>query len=74
MLRDLIHIELHDMPIEGLGIHIIRKYVVKTASNESFLANNLSILLVKSGKFKLQLQEMIHDLSARDLLVIPRNS
>ena len=74
MIRDLIHIELNDMPIEGLGIHVIRKYVVKTAANESFLANNLSILLVKSGKFKLQLQEIIHDLSARDLLVIPRNS
>lgn len=74
MIRDIIHIELKDMPIDGLGIDIIKKYVTKTASDESFLVTNLSILLVKSGGFKIQLQEIIHDLSARDLVVIPRDS
>ncbi len=74
MIRDLINIELKDLPIAGLDIHIIKKYIVKTSSKESFLVKNLSILLIKSGKFKIQLKEITQDLSALDLIVIPKNS
>lgn len=74
MLKDLVNIELKDLPIKGLDIHIIKKYIVKTSCNESFTVNNLSILLIKSGSFKFQLREAIQDLTARDLIIIPKNS
>ena len=74
MLKDLINTELQELPIEGLGIHIIKKYDVKTSSDDSFTVKNLSILLIKSGSFKIKLKEVVQDLSAQDLIVIPKNS
>jgi len=74
MIKDLINIELKDLPIPGLDIHIIKKYVVKSEPAESFVVSNFSLLLIKSGKFRIQLKEIIQDLSERDLLVIPKDS
>lgn len=74
MIKDLINIELKGLPIEGLNIDVVKKYIVKTSDNESFIANNFSVLLLKSGKFKIQLKEIIQDVSTRDLVVIPKNS
>ena len=74
MIKDLINIELKDLPIPGLDIHIIKKYVVKSEPAESFIVSNFSLLLIKSGKFRIQLKEIIQDLSERDLLVIPKDS
>lgn len=74
MLKDLINIELKDLPIEGLGISIIKKYVIKTAQDESFLICNYCVILIKSGEFKIRTQELIGDLKAQDLMVLPKNS
>ncbi|WP_163400649.1 helix-turn-helix domain-containing protein [Flavobacterium fluviatile] len=74
MMKDLLNIELKGLPIEGLDIHIIKKYVVKTPSDQSFNVKNLSILLIKAGRFKIQLQEAVQDLYPRDIIVIPKNS
>lgn len=74
MIKDLLNIELSDFPIEGLHIHVVKKYVVKTSSEESFAVNNISILLIKSGRFKIQFDEITESLSAQDLVVIPKNS
>lgn len=74
MIKNLINIELKDLPIRGLDIHIIKKYVVKTEPTESFMVSNFSLMLIKSGKFKIQLKEIIQDLSERDLLIIPKDS
>lgn len=74
MIKDIINIELKDVPIEGLNIHVIKKYVIKTTPSETFVVNNFSILLIKSGKFKIQLKEITQDLSAQDLVIIPKNS
>lgn len=74
MIKDIINIELKDQSVEGLDIHIIKKYIVKTDRNESFLSSNLSILLIKSGRFKIKLKEIVQDLTAHDLLIIPKNS
>jgi AraC family transcriptional activator of pobA len=74
MLKNLINTELKNLPIAGLNIYIVKKYVVKTSSKSSFKVKNLSVLLIKSGKLKIQLQEIITNLSARDLLVIPKDS
>lgn len=74
MIKELVNIELSAAPIEGLHIHVIKKYVVKTTADESFIVNNFSILLIKSGKFKIQLKDTIQDLSTQDLVVIPKNS
>lgn len=65
---------MKDLPIEGLDIHIIKKYVVKTAADESFMVKNFSILLIKSGKFKIQVKDITQHLSAHDFVVIPKNS
>lgn len=62
------------MPVEGVDVHIIKKYLVKTSAEESFMVEKLSILLIRSGSFKIKLQEFIQVLSARDLLVIPKDS
>lgn len=74
MLKDLINIELMDLPIEGLGISIIKKYVIKTAQDESFLIRNYCVILIKSGEFKIRIQELIGDLKAQDLMVLPKKS
>ena len=74
MIKDLINIELKGVPIEGLHITIIKKYVVKTTFDEPFVTNNFSILLIKSGRFKIQFKETIQDLSSQDLVVIPKNT
>jgi AraC family transcriptional activator of pobA len=74
MLNKLINSELNESPYHGLQLCIIKKYVIKTASHESFIVNNFCILLIKSGAFKIQLKDTVHDLSAQDLIVIPKNT
>lgn len=75
MIKDLVNIDLGTNPVSGLTIHIIKKYVIKTPSNESFKVNNFSIILIKSGECKIQLKDdSIEHLSAKDILVIPKNS
>ena len=74
MINELINSELNESPYHGLQLCIIKKYVIKTASHESFIVNNFCILLIKSGAFKIQLKDTVHDLSAQDLIVIPKNT
>jgi AraC family transcriptional activator of pobA len=74
MIKDLINIELKGVSTEGFNIDVVKKYIIKTTSNESFVANNFSILLIKSGRIKIKLQEIVQDLTIRDLVVIPKNS
>ncbi|MBG6188174.1 helix-turn-helix domain-containing protein [Flavobacterium sp. CAN_S2] len=74
MINELINSELNESPYHGLQFCIIKKYVLKTDSQESFIVNNFCILLIKSGAFKIQLKDTVHDLSAQDLIVIPKNT
>lgn len=74
MIKDLINIELKDFPKEGLDIYIIKKYVFKTSSNESFLVRNYAVILIKSGEFKIRIKEFTNELRARDLMVLPKDS
>lgn len=74
MIKDLINIELKDLPIEGLDVHIVKKYIVKTPAHESFVVKNFSILLIKSGKFTIKVQDITQHLSSHDFVVIPKNS
>lgn len=74
MLKALLNTELNDLPIRGLDIHTIKKYVVRTTPGEPFLVCNFALLLIKSGTLKIQLKGIIQDVSARDLLVIPSNT
>jgi AraC-like DNA-binding protein len=73
MIKNLINANLLDLSGEGLDIHIIKKYE-KSESDESFIAENLAVLLVRSGNIKIKLQEIMQNLSARDLIVIPKDS
>lgn len=74
MIKDLLHIELKGTPIEGLNIYFIKKYVVKTTSHETITVKNFSVLLIKSGNFKIEFKGVVFNLSSQDLLVIPKNS
>ncbi|QGK73472.1 AraC family transcriptional regulator [Flavobacterium sp. SLB02] len=74
MIKDLINTELKDFPKEGLNIYIIKKYVVKTSSNESFLVRNYAVVLIKSGEFKIRIKEFTSELRARDLMVLSKDS
>ncbi|CAA9197235.1 hypothetical protein FLA105534_01532 [Flavobacterium bizetiae] len=74
MIKDLINTELKDFPKEGLDIYVIKKYVVKTSSDESFLVRNYAVILIKSGEFKIRIKEFTSELRASDLMVLPKNS
>ncbi len=74
MIKELINIELNEPPFNGLHICVIKKHVRGKTYTESFVANNFCILLIKSGRFKIQLKDTIQDLSTQDLVVIPKNS
>nr|WP_315155764.1 helix-turn-helix domain-containing protein [uncultured Flavobacterium sp.] len=74
MIKDLININFKDLALNGMDIHVIKKYVVTTNPNDCFETINLSILLIKSGKFKIRLKEITKNLNKYDLLIIPKNS
>ena len=74
MLKNLINTKLENRPIDGFDIHLIKKYEDISSEEEEFRSENLSILLIRSGGFKLKLEEVIQDLSARDLIIIPKDS
>lgn len=74
MIRDLINIELNSLPLEGLDVHIIKRYVVKASEYESFQSKNYSLILIKSGQYKIRISEITLELTAHDLVVIPKKS
>lgn len=74
MIKDLIDIKKNNIPAHGLDVHIIKKYIIKTAPSDSFVTGNLCMLLIKSGKLKIKSKEVTQDLTARDLFIIPKNS
>jgi AraC family transcriptional activator of pobA len=74
MIKDLLNIDLKEVFNEGLDIYIIKRYDIKTSFDESFKTKNLSVILIKTGTFKIQLEEVVQDLSPRDILIIPENS
>jgi len=73
MIKNLINSNLLDLSGKGLDVHIIKKYE-KSEIDEPFTVENLAVLLVRSGNIKIKLQEVMQDLSARDLIVIPKDS
>jgi len=74
MIKDLINIEFNELGLNGLNVHVIKKYVVLTKATDSFVTKNFSVLLIKSGQFRIRLKEITKDLHSRDLLIIPKNS
>jgi len=74
MIKDLLHIEFNDEDSDRMHIHIIKKYLIKTTDKKSFVVNNFSILLIKSGSIRIQIKDSTQQMSAKDLLVIPKNS
>ncbi|WP_426484658.1 helix-turn-helix domain-containing protein [Flavobacterium sp. 2] len=74
MIKNLINTKLENRPIDGFDIHLIKKYEDISSEEDEFRSENLAILLIRSGSFKLKLEEVIQDLSARDLIIIPKDS
>ncbi len=73
MIKNLINANLLDASSEGVDIHIIKRYD-RIESDEPFITENLAVLLIRSGNVIIKLQELIQNLSARDLIVIPKDS
>lgn len=73
MLKDLINIERIELSAEMFHIYFVKKYVMKTAVDETFVVHNPAVLLMKSGSFKIRIREMNQELKAHDLLVLPKN-
>lgn len=74
MLKNLINIKIEDGPIDGFDIHLIKKYEQCQTKEDSFMSENLAILLIRSGSFKLKIEDIIQDLSTRDLIIIPKDT
>ncbi|MBZ4033831.1 helix-turn-helix domain-containing protein [Flavobacterium sp. 17A] len=73
MIKNLINSNLLDLSTPGFDIHIIKKYD-NSYQVEPFITENLAVLMIRSGGVKIKLQEMIQNLSARDLIVIPKET
>lgn len=73
MIKNLINAKLLDLSVQGVDVHIIKKYE-NSHENESFKTENLAVMLVRSGKVKIKLQEIIQNVTTRDLMVIPKDS
>ena len=74
MIKDILIKELSGLPIEGLDIHILKKYEVISSPLEKFKVENLSVMLIRSGSFKIKLEDIIQNLEPRDLFLIPKDS
>ena len=73
MIQDFINQESKDVPFHGFDIIRIRKYKIN-GMNKPFVTHRFSILWIKSGNFKIEVQEIILNLIARDIIIIPENS
>ncbi|WP_281631630.1 helix-turn-helix domain-containing protein [Flavobacterium luteolum] len=73
MIKNLINSKLLDLSNQGFDIHIIKKYQ-NSDKHEPFVTENLAVLLIRSGNVKIKLHEIIQNLRARDLIIIPKDS
>ncbi|MCI9844544.1 helix-turn-helix domain-containing protein [Flavobacterium pectinovorum] len=73
MIQDFINREDKEASSFGFDINQIRKYKINTLDT-SFVTHRFSILLIKSGNFKIEVQEIILNLIASDIIMIPENS
>ena len=74
MLKDLINSKMNESPFMGVMVYIIKKYVVKSGQKESFIVSNSAVVLIKSGRLKIQTKEAVQDLLAHDLLILYKKS
>lgn len=73
MLKDLINSEMDGLSFAGVAVHSMKGYRAG-ASAAPFQTWSLSMLLVKSGRFKIQSGDAVQDLQAHDLLVVPKKT
>lgn len=73
MMQDIINREGKDDSSYSFDINRIRKYKINEIDT-SFVTHKISILLIKSGNFKIEVQEIILNLIERDIIIIPENS
>lgn len=56
----------------GVTVYVVKKYILKNPVN--FTVGSTVVLLMKSGRFKIQSGETSQELEASDLLIFPRKS
>ncbi|KAF2342895.1 helix-turn-helix domain-containing protein [Flavobacterium tistrianum] len=71
MLKDLIKCGADQLFFSGFAVDIVKKYISKPPSDEPFMLHYPSIILMKSGRFKMRTGEGAHDLKKHDLLMLP---
>lgn len=74
MLKDLINSEMGGLPLVGLTVNSVKSYGTGAFAGDSFQTLNPSVLLVKSGRFKVQSEDAVQELQAHDLLLVPKKS
>ncbi|KAF2328112.1 helix-turn-helix domain-containing protein [Flavobacterium ginsenosidimutans] len=74
MLNDLINTGCSRESSEAVHIYIVKRYAATVSEREFFAVENPSVLLVKSGGLKMQTEETVFDLGARDLLFFSKKS
>lgn len=74
MLKDLIKCGADQLFISGFAIDAVKKYIARPSSDEPFMLHYPSMILMKSGRFKMRIGEGTHDLKKHDLLMLPPNA
>lgn len=74
MIRAFINSEFKDNSIDGFDIDVIREYKIYTTEDKTFITDRFSILLIKSGNFKINIQGITIDLVEHDIIIIPEES
>ena len=71
MLKDLINSDSMERSFFGVSVYRVKKNIVTSFIDENFTTHYSSLLLIKSGRFKLQIGETVFDLVPYDLMILP---
>ena len=74
MLTTLLNIDLDELPVKGLDVHILKDCILKKQSHEAFFIRNTVVLLIKSGSLRVSFQDVLLELFAHDLVVLSKGA
>lgn len=73
MLREIVISTLKNEPVLGLRTHCMKQDNKKRIINESFKIKSFVVILLKSGTFKIKLQDAAYNLLPQEVLIISQN-
>ncbi|MDR6761893.1 AraC-like DNA-binding protein [Flavobacterium sp. 2755] len=72
MLKDLINKELNRGSFFGVTVYLVKKSITNSHEGESFRVDQPAVLLLKSGILKIQSLDLVLELDAGDLVILPK--